>query len=203
MRRLVKIMVLKRPDIVKTTDAIGWTPLHYAALRGYLNVTRVLLNCDSSTLYILDKTGMSALHVAACAGHTKVLKEFIRRRPDACDLLNDKGQNILHYAILGECIFVVKYILKTAKLARLINEADNDGNTPLHLAAIYRIEDSIIGSFASDPRVDRTAINNEFLHAVDIYVRRNFKLVRVHTKDKISLSPTRSHLSIILLILWP
>ncbi|XP_062012424.1 ankyrin repeat-containing protein At5g02620-like [Rosa rugosa] len=175
MTRLVKIMVLKVPDTVEKTDAIGWTPLHYAALRGYLKVTRILLRHDSSTAYVLDKTGMSALHVAACAGRTKVLKELIRYRPDACDLLNDKGQNILHSAVLGEQRFVINYIMKTPKLARLINEGDRDGNTPLHLAAIYKKESALTRKLATDPRVDKTAINSDFLHALDIYSAHEFK----------------------------
>lgn len=75
---IVKLMVSRNPEIVKEADAIGRTPLHYAALRGNLEATRVLTQCDSSVSYILHKSGMSALHVAAYAGQAKVLEELIQ-----------------------------------------------------------------------------------------------------------------------------
>ncbi|PQM34169.1 ankyrin repeat-containing protein [Prunus yedoensis var. nudiflora] len=112
---------------------------------------------------------MSALHVAAYAGHTKVMAELIRRRPDTCDLLNSKGQTALHAAVLGGQRGVVKYILRTPKLAGLINEADNDGNTPLHMAVIYK-KIEIIDVLTSDRRVDRTAINKKLSKAIDIFL---------------------------------
>ncbi|VVA31905.1 PREDICTED: ankyrin repeat-containing, partial [Prunus dulcis] len=166
---VVKMMMSKNHDIIREVDAIGWTPLHYAAFTGHVEATQLLLNCDSSTCYMLDESKMSALHVAAYAGHTKVMAELIRCRPDACDLLNSKGQTALHAAVLGGQRGVVKYILRTPKLAGLINEADKDGNTPLHMAVIYK-KIEIIDILTSDPRVDRTAINKKLSKAIDIFL---------------------------------
>ncbi|BBH01546.1 ankyrin repeat family protein [Prunus dulcis] len=157
---VVNMMMSKNHDISREVDAIGWTPLHYAAFTGNVEATQLLLKCDGSTCYMLDESKMSALHVAAYAGHTKVMAELIRCRPDACDLLNSKGQTALHAAVLGGQRGVVKYILRTPKLAGLINEADKDGNTPLHMAVIYK-KIEIIDILTSDPRVDRTAINKK------------------------------------------
>ncbi|KAB2601972.1 ankyrin repeat-containing protein [Pyrus ussuriensis x Pyrus communis] len=163
----VALMVSKNPDIIKEVDALGWTPLHYAAFRGNLEAVRVLMQCDSSACYILDKSGMSALHVAAYAGHPKITDDLIRCRPDTCDLLNAKGQTFLHSAVLGGQTDVIKYVLKTSKLERLINEADEDGNTPLHLAVIHKKWErrEILGR---DDRVHKSAINKELSKAVDI-----------------------------------
>ncbi|XP_050368894.1 ankyrin repeat-containing protein ITN1-like [Argentina anserina] len=164
---LVRSMVSKSPEMIREVDALGWTPLHYAAMKGHTVITPELLDGDSSACYILDKSGMSALHVAAYTGHTNVIEEVIRCRPDTCDLLNDKGQTILHVAVLGEQRSVVKYILKTPKLAGLTNEADEDGNTPLHLAAICENRKLVI-TLAHDRKVDKTAINNDLSKVVDI-----------------------------------
>ncbi|KAL6283281.1 hypothetical protein ACE6H2_014210 [Prunus campanulata] len=167
-------MVSRNPEIVKEADAIGWTPLHYAALIGNPEATRVLTQCDSSVSYILDKSGMSALHVAAYAGQTKVLEELIQCLPDTSDLLNVKGQTVLHAAVLGGRVNVVKYILKTPQLAGLINEADKDGNTALHLAAIHQnIE--IIGTLASDSRVDTTIRNSQRRSTFLLWTTENWK----------------------------
>ncbi|BFG28849.1 hypothetical protein CerSpe_151230 [Prunus speciosa] len=172
-RGIVGTMVSKNPGIIGEVDELGWTPLHYAALGGNLEATRVLLQLDSDASYILDKSGLSALHVAAYAGCTKIMEEMIGCRPDTCDLLNDKGQTILHAAVLGEQINVVNYILKNPKLAGLINEVDNDGNTPLHLAA-HQHNRQIITTLIHDRRVDKTAINEEFSQAVDFFLGDNF-----------------------------
>ncbi|PQQ13125.1 ankyrin repeat-containing protein [Prunus yedoensis var. nudiflora] len=172
-RSIVETMVSKIPGIIREVDELGWTPLHYAALGRNLEATRVLLQLDSDASYILDKSGLSALHVAAYAGCTKIMEEMIGCRPDTCDLLNDKGQTILHAAVLGEQINVVNYILKNPKLAGLINEVDNDGNTPLHLAARQHNR-QIITTLTQDRRVDKTATTEEFSQAVDFFLGDNF-----------------------------
>ncbi|XP_068344122.1 ankyrin repeat-containing protein At5g02620-like [Pyrus communis] len=174
-KAIVKMMVSRNPEIIKEVDANGWTPLHYAALTGNVRATRLLMQQDSCISYILDKSGMSALHVAAYAGRRRVMKVLTQFRPDTCELVNHKGQTVLHAAVLGNQRFTVRYILRTTKFARLINEADNDGNTPLHLAAIQR-DLAVIRVMARDPRVDNTAINNQLLKAADIFLGDNIEL---------------------------
>ncbi|KAH0986381.1 hypothetical protein GBA52_013558 [Prunus armeniaca] len=164
---IVATMVSKNHEIIKQADDIGWTPLHYAALRGNLKATQVLIGKEKSACYILDKLGLSALHIAAYAGHTKILEELIGSEPATCDLVNHKGQTALHAAVVGKQINVIKYVLKTPKLGRLINQADNDGNTPLHLAAICR-NHGMVKILSTDTRLDKTAINKKFLTVADI-----------------------------------
>ncbi|KAM1142678.1 hypothetical protein EV2_032567 [Malus domestica] len=130
---------------------------------------------DSSISYILDKSGMSALHVAAYAGRPKVMEELTQWRPDTCELVNHKGQTVLHAAVLGDQFDVISYIVDTPKYAGLINEADNDGNTPLHLAA-SRSNPNVLIALAKNPRVDSTAINNQHLKAVDIFLGDDIEL---------------------------
>ncbi|BFG28848.1 hypothetical protein CerSpe_151220 [Prunus speciosa] len=169
---VIEIMVSKNRHLIKEVDAIGWTPLHYAAFTGNVKATQLLMESDSSASYILDSSEMSALHVAAYAGHTKVMEELIRYQPDTCDLLNSKGQTVLHSAILGGQGKVVKFILRTPKLTGLINEADEDGNTPLHIAVMYK-KVEIISILTADHRVDKAAVNKKFSKAIDIFLGQN------------------------------
>ncbi|KAB2605099.1 ankyrin repeat-containing protein [Pyrus ussuriensis x Pyrus communis] len=175
---LVKIMVSKNPGMMKEVDTLGWTPLHYAALWGNSGTVSILLQADSSASYILDKSGLSALHVAAYAGHTSIMEEVIRCRPDTCDLLNHKGQTVLHAAVLGGQTSVVEYILKTPKFAGLIDEADADGNTPLHLSAIYK-EDGLREILTNDPRVNKSALNDKLYTAFDILLQDHDNFTQV------------------------
>ncbi|KAI5332762.1 hypothetical protein L3X38_022891 [Prunus dulcis] len=162
-------MIRKNGDAIKEADAIGWTPLHYAALKGNLEATKLLLEKpDVSASYMLDKSGMSALHVAAFAGHKEVMEELIRRHPDICDLVNHKGQTALHIAVLAGQETLVKYILKEPNLGGIIHEKDQDGNTALHLAAINQ-DYKIMKLLAADGRLDNTAFNRQLLKAADIF----------------------------------
>ncbi|CAN6684371.1 unnamed protein product [Malus baccata var. baccata] len=169
---IVQSMVTKNPRMVEVRDEIGWTPLHYASLRGNLKAAQLLIPNYKTACYIKDELGMSALHVAAYAGHTQIIQLLIDRCPDICDCVNHKGHTALHAAVLGEKINVVKYVLKTPMLARLINEADNDGNTPWHLAAI-RENSEIVAILRRDSRLITTAINKEFLQVSDILLAQN------------------------------
>ncbi|CAL9016713.1 unnamed protein product [Prunus brigantina] len=169
---VVEIMVSKNRDLIKEVDAIGWTALHYAAFTGNVEATQLLMESDSSASYILDLSNMSAFHVAAYAGHTEVMEELIRYQPDTCDLVNSKGQTVLHSAILGGQGKVVEYILRTPKLTGLINEADEDGNTPLHIAVINK-KVEIISILTADHRVDKDAVNKKFSKAIDIFLGQN------------------------------
>ncbi|KAK9949236.1 hypothetical protein M0R45_004769 [Rubus argutus] len=174
---IVEIMVSKNPEIIGEVDELGWTPLHYAAFNGNVKAITSLIKQNSSVAYVLDKFGMSALHVAAYAGHIKVMKELIRLRPDTCDLLNHKGQTVLHAAVLADNLLAIRYILKTPELAGLVNEADNDGNTPLHVA-VFKQSTSVMKVLARDRKVDKTATNNHHSKAADIFVGDNLEPVQ-------------------------
>jgi len=51
----------------------GWTPLHYAARRGYTNVVKLLL-AKSADVSAKDKNGRTALDYARTAGHADVVE---------------------------------------------------------------------------------------------------------------------------------
>lgn len=164
MKKLVK----KRPQMIKEGDILGWTPLHYAAHFGNVNAVRVFLKKDSATAYLQGKDGESALHIAAFRGRITVIKELIRARPDCSDLLDNKGRTALHAAVLGGQEISVRYVLEDPLLVGLVNEADVDGNTPLHMAALHK-KYSIIAILARDDRVDIKATNKKNLTPLGIY----------------------------------
>ncbi|KAI3440838.1 ANK_REP_REGION domain-containing protein [Psidium guajava] len=164
----MKKIVRKRADMIREGDALGWTPLHYAAHFGNDNAVRLFLRYESSAAYITGKDGESALHIAAFRGRTSVMEEVLKVRPDTCDLLDNKGRTALHAAVLGGQEKAVRFILGHLELVGLVNEADEDGNTPLHLAAMYK-KYSIIAILARDSRVDIKAMNKKNLTALGIY----------------------------------
>ncbi|KAL7186465.1 hypothetical protein ACSBR2_028251 [Camellia fascicularis] len=156
---VIEALVRAKPELIKEANHHGRTPLYYAASMGDHRTVQGLLQLDTDIAYMSDKEGLSPFHVAAYRGHTNIIKEIIRCCPDSGELLDLRGQNILHIAVLGGKLSVVRYILETTELEGLINQADDDGNTPLHLATIER-KSWIARYLMWDDRVDRRAKNN-------------------------------------------
>lgn len=108
----------------------------------------------------MDEEDSSALHIAAKNGHNNIMEEIIKHFLCAYDLVDNKGQNILHVAAKFGKRRVVQYILQVEDWQSLINETDNEGNTALHLAAIYG-HYGRASILAGDGRVDKRATNNK------------------------------------------
>ncbi|XP_068652738.1 protein ACCELERATED CELL DEATH 6-like [Aristolochia californica] len=187
---IVNKLVEALPELVKEADSYGSIPLHYAASMGCLDVVRVLIQPDSSLIYLLNKDGDSPIHMAAKNGHCDVTRELVQLRPDCGELRDGKGRNALHVAVESGKRNVVKYILETPELKNLINEQDDEGNTPLHLAAINR-QLRIIYLLFWDEKVDLKLVNNQKQTAVDI-VRSDRSITMILQRLLISTSSRES-----------
>ncbi|KAM4119545.1 hypothetical protein ACJW30_03G068200 [Castanea mollissima] len=151
-------MLDKFPTAIVEADDYGWIPLHYAAYLGNVKVVELFLKKKSSLAYIMDKEDMSALHISAKKGHVGVMKTLIRNCPETCELLDNKGRTALHVAVETGNKNVVEILFKELAFQDLINEQDEEGNTPLHLAAIN----------GHDRRLDKWAMNEEGMNTADI-----------------------------------
>ncbi|KAM3268228.1 hypothetical protein P3S67_031169 [Capsicum chacoense] len=115
-----------------------WNSLHFAALLGVKEVVSDMLGWKKSLAYLparSENDWTTATHIAAGAGKVEVLHELLNHCPDCWEMLDSNGRNSLHEAILYIQANVVSYLLKPTKLDKLIEDPDNDGNTPLHLLA--------------------------------------------------------------------
>ena len=116
-------------------------PLHYAASIGYLDGVRCLLSKCASCAIERDIYGFFPLHLASDGGHVEVVKKLLKIEYclDPRELLDNGGRNFLHLAVASGKFRVVKYILKVgdSELEEIINDQDDNGNTPLHLATLH------------------------------------------------------------------
>lgn len=141
------------PSQIHVIDKVGQTPLSYAVSTGFLNGVICLLdefNMDSS---LMDSTGSYPVHVASKSGHVHILEKLFNSFPDSGRFVNHKGQNILHVGAENG-----KDILKTKDLGFLINKTDEDGNTPLHLAAT-KWHPKVVSCLTWDHRVNLNLVN--------------------------------------------
>jgi ankyrin repeat protein len=143
-------------------DKKGGNLLHLAASMGFLFGARLLLSrCPVASSQRNDE-GNLPIHVACQKGHLEVVRELLIYWFDPMDFLNEKGQNILHVAAESGQRKIVDEILRNGDLEALTNEKDYDGNTPLHLAAMYG-RPEIVQALVSDKRVDKRIVNTEKL----------------------------------------
>ncbi|KAK6929854.1 Ankyrin repeat [Dillenia turbinata] len=165
--------ILERlPALIREGDQRGWTPLHWAAHFNFMWRVRQLLNFDRSVAYIKDNEGMAAIHVAACNGAIFAIKEIISHCPDCDELVDNKNRNALHMAVNCKQKEAAECILKHCPYSNLINEEDEDGNTPLHMLASSCQH---IPALIKHPKLDMKALNKQNLTALDIIPPDTFK----------------------------
>ncbi|XP_057470896.1 ankyrin repeat-containing protein At5g02620-like [Actinidia eriantha] len=158
----VKDLIRWRPSLTKEGDKFGWTPLHCAARRNHVEAMTELLYADKDIAYqIAEEDGKTtALHLAALHGNVKAMEELLSHCPDCWEMVNDRGQNILHIAIESENVNAVICILKRPWLGNVLNQKDNEGNTPLHMLVV---SDCNIPVLIRHPLADTSAFNKENL----------------------------------------
>ncbi|KAL3140196.1 hypothetical protein ABBQ38_004472 [Trebouxia sp. C0009 RCD-2024] len=108
----------------------AWTPLHYAACNGHLQITEALLQngADSNAT---EKTGRTPLHLAARNGHTQVVACLVKAQA-VVDSPDDEGMTPLALAAAkGQTLAAGELIWGHAD----VNATVQDGASPLHLAA--------------------------------------------------------------------
>ena len=171
---MTKTILEWKLDLTKEVDKNGWSPLHYAAERGDLEIVKLLLEkSEKSVAYLRSKDGnKTALHIASFHHHTKIVEEILSHSPGCREQVDDKGNNIFHFAMMKEGdddfnpgSFFFNYWLR---LRGLVNEKNAQGNTPIHLLSLNQISDF---EFVRMHMVDKKAYNNEDLTAYDIILR--------------------------------
>ncbi|XP_022743773.1 ankyrin repeat-containing protein NPR4-like [Durio zibethinus] len=94
-------------------------------------------------------------------------------RYEAIDAAN--GRTARHVAVISGQGKTVRRILEMPRLVGITNEKDNEGNTALHLAVIYK-RDNIIRIIARNREMESAMVNNNRFTAYDIFSRQPRKL---------------------------
>ncbi|MEM7055827.1 MAG: ankyrin repeat domain-containing protein, partial [Bacteroidota bacterium] len=144
----------------KDTD---YTPLHYAAEQGDLEVVKALIARGAE---VNVKTGddITPLHYAVASGHLDVVEylfKVLKEQYDQEEYLDSKdndGVSPLHIAVRGGYEDLTKLI--TIETPNAIKTEANDGNTALHLAA-YLGSSRIVDVLLSSPAIDRAVLTKQ------------------------------------------
>ncbi|KAL9249478.1 ACCELERATED CELL DEATH 6-like protein [Drosera capensis] len=157
----------KASELIGMRDGEGRTAIHYAASSGYYDGVVRLIEKDSSCVMVGDYEGVLPAHIATRNGRIRVLEKLLEYCPDMEELVTDKGRSILHEAADCGKHDVVKYILNNPSLRSLVNQQDNEGNTPLHLATM-KCKPKIVSIMTWDAKVDLRIVNDAGKTVVDV-----------------------------------
>ncbi|KAJ5511931.1 Mg2+ transporter protein CorA-like/Zinc transport protein ZntB [Penicillium expansum] len=123
-------------SLLELRSDFGDTALIRFAFLGELKLVAYLLGKEADITAMEDESGDTALHVAAIEGHFEVVQMLWNARPAEIDILelrNKSGQTSLLAAAQCNQSEITKFLLdEGAKY----DVQDNDGNTPLHYAAM-------------------------------------------------------------------
>ncbi|CAH2071779.1 unnamed protein product, partial [Thlaspi arvense] len=172
-RDILDAILNEEPSLVNERDEDGRTCLSFGASVGFYKGVCKLLDRSTSSVFECNDDGSFPIHMAVEKGHVDVVKEILKRFPDSIELVNKHGQNILHIAAKSGKArpLLFKYIKRLDKEeSHLLEEQDEDGNTPLHLATINwrpRTAKDLI-SFSSNATKILKIRNKDGLTSLDI-----------------------------------
>lgn len=118
-------------------DSSGNTPLHYAAGYGWQECIDLLLT-HGSLINAENSWRVTPITIAMLKNHQGIVKNFLKLDTVDVNGKDDKGRTLLTMALVDltddEVVEFVKFLINKGAN---VNTQDLDGNTPLHLLAVY------------------------------------------------------------------
>ncbi|XP_058824027.1 uncharacterized protein LOC131684839 [Topomyia yanbarensis] len=152
---------LQKYNLIDVTHKNGWTPLHFAARAGHIEIVNALLT-KGANVDATRNDSWTPLHFAVLNGHTEVVKTLLTRGVPI-DVTTNGGFTSLHVAAQNGLTEVVNTLLtKGAK----VDATQIDGWTPLHVAALNGHTEVVYTLLTNCASVD--AVTNEGLSSLHV-----------------------------------
>lgn len=169
-RRFVELVKAVTPDLIKATDKYGFTPLMCAAqYHDEFSVKALLeagadVNAATPPEYdhrtALNLLTESKLHY----GENKIIELLLESGADMDKHRTTSGKTLLHLAARDNIVWIARRCLD---LGANINDRDEYGQTPLHVAAMY-------GSMHAAQALLQRGANTELGHYRGTYNERDW-----------------------------
>lgn len=131
----------------------GDTPLHQASRNGHVMVIKLLMRCDQIEMNAKNNDGDNPLHLAVSSGKFKCVKVFLMKKCKV-DARNKAKLTPLHCACAAKSDYQKEIVEMLVHEGADKNARDEEGNTPLHLAARNGNADAVTALFSKESRVD-------------------------------------------------
>jgi ankyrin repeat protein len=137
---LLKLMHEINPQLLWETDQRGWRAIHYACLKGCIDVANFIIQQHPKSSQAATRNGGLPLHFAAKnhyieneEDNLKLLTSIFGYNTSAINIKDELGALPLHYAAKDGTVSGVQFLTQTYPKA--INIADKEGLLPMHFAS--------------------------------------------------------------------
>jgi ankyrin repeat protein len=133
----------KFSELINAQNSSGRAPIHVACAMGHEAAMELLLD-NGAIPNLQDKMGNTALHVCSGSDTTKLLLQQRRasgKRLAGLEFPNTEGRTPLHKACLRGDVMAMSALLACGAKW---NAMDNNGNTPMHLAAMNPVSAAVV-----------------------------------------------------------
>lgn len=131
---IVQNILEVRPNFARKSNKNGYSPLHCACSRGYLEITRLFLRLDQDLALQYSDKGYTPLHLAAMHGKVLIIEEFLLSSPTSFQDLTKEGETVFHLAVNFNQYDTLVSLANFFTSSDLLLKKDQCGNTILHLA---------------------------------------------------------------------
>ncbi|KAA8539743.1 hypothetical protein F0562_026435 [Nyssa sinensis] len=139
---ITKKLIQSNRGLCFLKDKNGRSPLHAAAMKGRVEVTKVLLEDCPESVKDVTATDETCLHIAVVYNKFEVIQYLVKwlgERPDYADLVNQKdlgGNTVLHLAVSRKQLQALKELLTcNPNISKLVtvNAMNHGGFTALDI----------------------------------------------------------------------
>jgi hypothetical protein len=124
-----RLLSIRNINVNVKDDVSGWTPLHYAADEGHIEIAGLLLQ-NGAEVNAKDRWDRTPLHLAAYNGHVDILHLLVENGANL-EAQSSNGGRALHKAVLNGHLPFIQELISRYHVD--INARDNDGTTALSL----------------------------------------------------------------------
>ena len=162
---------------IECRDKDEYSPLHYAAYSGHLEVTKYFAK-GLRSLWICNCFGETPLHLSCLEGHLNIAQYLIREAHCNPSCVTNKSSGTatpLHYACRSGHLNIAQYLIREEHCNPSCE--NNVGSTPLHVACIHH-HAHIVKYLLSTGKVNPQAETRSGYTAM-WYARKNFEIIKL------------------------
>lgn len=148
-------------------DADGWTPLHYAAKRGDVDVMQYLVETCHCDINAADRAGNTPLHQAMQYDCKDIVVYLVKHSPSIVEAKNLDDETVLHHAAFYNAWSSFEYLIRNSSLNIWAITKEPDNRTAIDIAIQKkhkRIVDSFVGKLKEDPNKTYGTDKNTAFH---------------------------------------
>jgi ankyrin repeat protein len=178
--RCLELLLVKfGSSIAQLKDSRDRTPLHIAALHGHVECAKLLIQ-KGGDVRASDEDGRTPLIAAAQYGQAAFV-EYLLGSGDVDRTAQDRqGNTALHWACYRKHNHIALLLLENGDDGALINAANNDGKTALHLSSrngLVDVTKELLQKGASVSAVDNEGLTPALCCAPNINVAQCLALI--------------------------